>query len=322
MDVSRKPESQHHFVDNVSSEVKGTEVLSCYKQGVKLFNFRRFGSTKVIFNMALLILLMSFLGYKATQTERSANQSQQYIEQPEINDIYFLDFRLMSDALRPKEKYRLAKIVDITGDIITFRYGNMFYVNQQAAIDGIRYGQLRYQKYLEPKRYDVSTKDVQALWQSGAIYMVKRPVNNELFGNYVSADSANFPSASDHVYIPGKREHIAAQSLMKALYNEQSLSQAIILLNQSVELGYAPAQVSLAEAYLVQGPNAFYEKDLVKALFWFKQAALQSHKPGVLKYVIVCKQVPSCNVVDFYDELLAAGVNLKVRKHQFSLSTL
>lgn len=43
-----------------------------------------------------------------------------------INDIYFLDFRLLSDKLRPKNKYIIAKIFDITEDNVTFLYGNFF----------------------------------------------------------------------------------------------------------------------------------------------------------------------------------------------------
>jgi len=75
-------------------------------------------------------------------------------------------------------------------------------------------------------------------------------------------------------------------------------------------LGYPQGQVSLAELYINE---EFNNKDLSKALYWLKQGALQSHKPAILKYVILCKQQSSCSEYDFYQTLIAAGVNIKVR---------
>ena len=62
------------------------------------------------------------------------------------------------------------------------------------------------------------------------------------------------------------------------------------------------------------------EIDLNKALYWLKLASLQSSKPAILKYGIICKQVTDCNIYDFYQNLTDAGVNVKVRKLDFELS--
>ncbi|NQY50992.1 MAG: sel1 repeat family protein, partial [Colwellia sp.] len=109
-----------------------------------------------------------------------------YLASPKIDDIYFLDFRVLSDALRPKEKYRLAKVVDITGDTVTLLYGNMFYLRQQTLKDSIHYGQLRYKGYFESKRYDLTLTQLKAMHDSTAIYMIKRPDLNMLYGNYIN----------------------------------------------------------------------------------------------------------------------------------------
>ncbi len=97
---------------------------------------------------------------------------------------------------------------------------------------------------------------------------------------------------------------------MKSIYIENNLGLAFELYQQSAQLGFAKGQVNLAQMYL-NGQHV--EKDLQQALFWFKQAALQSYKPGILKYVIVCKQVASCELATFYQSLISSGVNIKVR---------
>ena len=63
----------------------------------------------------------------------------------------------------------------------------------------------------------------------------------------------------------------------------------------------------------------YVKKDFEQALYWLKQASLQSYKPAILKYGIICKQTKSCNFVDFYQDLTASGVNIKVRKLDFKL---
>lgn len=268
---------------------------------------QRLNHERLLFKLFMVIAVAYFLIDRFNQVEQAEAASFDYIYAPRINDIYFLDFRLFSDALRPTEKYRLAKIVDITGNIVTLQYGNMFYLRQQSLKDSIRYGQLRYRKYFETKRYDFNFEQIKNMWHSKAIYLVKRPILDKLFGNYVSPEKEHF---SSDLFIPGKRENLSASSLLKSNYIENNLSQAFELFQQSAQLGFAKGQVNLAQMYL---NGQYIEKDRQQALFWFKQAALQSYKPGILKYVIVCERVASCDLAAFYQELLNFGVNIKVR---------
>jgi hypothetical protein len=262
----------------------------------------------------VFVTIICFFAHRFNQTELIESESARYVHSPKINDIYFLDFRLLSDALRPNEKYRLAKVVDITGDVVTLQYSNIFYLRQHSLKDSIRYGQLTYRKYFEPKRYDFSVEQIKTMWQSGAIYLVKRPILDKLFGNNVSPEKVH---NSADLFIPGKRENLSASSFLKSNYIENNLHQAFDLFQQSAQLGFAKGQVNLAQMYL-NGQHV--EKDLQQALFWFKQAALQSHKPGILKYVIVCEQVTSCDLAAFYQSLTFAGVNIKVREMKMKLS--
>ncbi|TWX68705.1 sel1 repeat family protein [Colwellia demingiae] len=267
-----------------------------------------------VLKIIVFLTLCFFIYKKSTQSQQENDDSLIYLAMPKVDDIYFLDFRVLSDNLRPNEKYRIAKVVDITGDVVTLLYGNIFYLRQQSLKDSIRYGQLRYKGYFESKRYDLSLTQIKAMHDSSAIYMVKRPDKNMLFGNYINDPKTDL---STNLYIPGKRENLAGLSLLKSDYLENNVEQAFERFSSSAQLGFAQGQVNFAQMYL---NGDYINKDLTQALYWFKQAALQSDKAGVLKYVIVCRQVSSCQEADFYQELLDAGVNIKVRKIDFTLS--
>jgi len=270
--------------------------------------FSGLSSQTVIKSILFAVVALLVLAYHSSTAEQEDISSLEYIKAPHVDDIYFLDFRVLSDNLRPKEKYRLAKVVDITGEVISLQYGDFFYVRQQGLKDSIRYGQLRYRKYFQPKRYDYPLTQLQNMWDSGAVFMVKRPVLGLLYGNYVSTQQQQV--AATH-YIPGKRKNASASAFLKSNHLEDNLAQAFSLFEQSAQLGFAPGQVNLALMYL---NGQYVDKNLKQALFWFNQAALQSYKPAILKYGIVCQQVSDCHLADFYQTLLESGVNIKVRE--------
>lgn len=275
---------------------------------------RQYFTVANVLKIIIFLLLCLFIYKKSTQSKQENDDSLLYLANPKVDDIYFLDFRILSDNLRPNEKYRIAKVVDITGDVVTLLYGNIFYLRQQALKDSIRYGQLRYKDYFESKRYDLTLTQLKTMHDTSAIYMVKRPDNNMLFGNYVNNPETEL---STNLYIPGKRENLAGLSLLKSDYLENNLQQAFERFSASAQLGFAPGQVNLGQMYL---NGEYIDKDLNQALYWFNQAALQSDKSGVLKYVIVCRQVEYCQEADFFQALFDAGVNIKVREVDFTLS--
>jgi hypothetical protein len=292
-------------MDNIKAAIKTR------KTALKLSSYFTVANVlKIIFLLSLCLLIYN----KSSQSQQEDNNSLAYLTSPKVDDIYFLDFRLLSESLRPNEKYRIAKVVDITGDVVTLLYGNVFYLRQQAMKDSIRYGQLRYKGYFESKRYDLKLSQLKSMHDSTAIYMIKRPDKNMLYGNYINDPE---PKVSSTFYVPGKRENFAGLSFKKSSYLENNLQQAFERFSRSAQLGFTQGQVNLAEMYL-NGESI--DKDLGQAMYWFKQAALQSDKAGVLKYVIVCRQVSYCQEGDFYQELTDAGVNIKVRKVGFKLN--
>lgn len=277
---------------------------------VKLLNLKKFlftGWFPLIFKIfaAIFILFYSLYALKAVQKDTQLTMS--YLTEPKVGDVYFLDYRLMAREVRPTQRFRLAKLVDITGDILTLEYGSLYYMNHNAIEQAIHYGQLRYNQYFESKRYDFKQQKIISMYEQGAIYMVQRPKHNKLYGNYVSAD---IHQQVNQLYIPGKTENNKGEEFLKAKGIENSDELAFANFNVSAELNYPKGQVNLAEMYI---NGTFVEKNLDSALYWLMQASLQSHKPAILKYVIICQQVKHCNEIAFYEALQDSGVSIKVR---------
>ncbi|WP_426358626.1 tetratricopeptide repeat protein [Pseudocolwellia sp. HL-MZ19] len=262
--------------------------------------------------VVLFVLYTAFIEYFDYKHE--ADNSLAIISEPKINDIYFMDFRVIKEDLRPHEKYRIAKVADITGDIITLVYGSFYYQRKHATLNAISYGQLTFKDYFEGKRYDFPHNKVKNLFESGAIYLANRPVQNKLYGNLVVPREEHYRS---NRLTYGKQENIKGEAFFNDSFNEMGLEKAFGFFQQSAELGFVKGQINLAQMYI---DGEFVNKDFNKALHWLKQASLQSSKSAILKYGIICKQVEACNAGDFYQELNESGVNIKVRKLDFELS--
>jgi len=237
-------------------------------------------------------------------------QTEAYISEPKLNDLYYIDFRLIKSNLRPTEKFRMAKVADITGDVVTLKYSSYFYPQRHELGETIRYAQLRFEKFFQEKRHNFSITQLQTMIESGAIFLARRPEGNMLDGNLVVPDAA---FASNAVFMPGKKENFAGLEYLKRVNEGNNAQLAFNKFKESAELGFAQGQVNLAQLYLNNDvvEKGVIEKDLIESLAWFKKGALQAYEPAVLKYGIVCQQVESCTVADFYQELVKAGVNIE-----------
>lgn len=294
-----KNETSPFILDNIST-----------KKPVNPFNLKQFlltGWFPLILKIFAAIFIMFYSLYALKAVQKDTQLTMSYLTEPKVGDVYFLDYRLMVKEIRPTQRFRLAKLVDITGDILTLEYGSLYYMNHNAIEQSIHYGQLRYNKYFESKRYDFKQQKIISMYEQGAIYMVQRPHQNKLYGNYVSAD---IHQQVNQLYIPGKTENNKGVEYLKAKGIENNHELAFANFSTSAELNYPPGQQNLAEMYI---NGWFVEENLESALFWLKQASLQSHKPAILKYVIVCQQVKHCDEIGFYEELQNSGVSIKVR---------
>jgi hypothetical protein len=278
--------------------------------GLAFFNKLRLLST---FTGSIIIVLL--LSYYFSEEQQKYRQSQTYIETPKINDFYYLDYRKVAGDRRPHHKYRIAKIVDITGGTVSLTYGNYFYPLQNSLNDGVRFGHTRNFDYFEKKRQNFSYTELKTLFEQGFIYRIVRPEFSMIGGNKAVYMIDGFAVANPTIakeewhYIPGKRQNTQGEAFLKAHYIDDRFEQAFILLKQSAELGYAPGQTNLAELYLsgIEG-----NRDVETAAHWLLQAALQGYQPAIEKYRVICQLEERCEIEDFYRALNAAGATYQI----------
>ena len=246
--------------------------------------------TKLISLVALVATAIT--GGLFYQNLQQSEQTNAIVAAPQLNDLYYVDFRVIKDNLRPAEKYRMAKVKDITGDVVTINFSSYFYLKEHELNEAIRYAQLRFEKFFQEKRHNYTISELESMIASGAIVLARRPEGNMLDGNVVVPDS-HFESSS--VFIPGKKENLTGLEYMKFAKDADKAALAFSKFEDSADLGFAKGQVNLAQMYL---NGMAVEKDLHEALSLFKEASLQAHEPAILKYAIVCQQVESCTVTE------------------------
>ena len=255
---------------------------------------------------AIFIVISLFVSvYWYYNDQASTKNSQYIIAHPKIDDVYYLDFRKFSDDLRPKEKYRFAKVIDITGDVVTLFFGNLYYPNEKSMVDGIRWGHLRFYDYFSSFRHNYSLQELKKLLAEQAIFKVERPFLGKLHSNYVNPTPKKISTNTQ--YIAGKQENIKGESFLRASNITNHLQTAFEWFTRSAQLNYPQGQINLAEMYL---DTRLEKQDFKQALYWLEQASLQSNKAAINKYVIVCEKVNTCNINRFYQSLINAGVNI------------
>jgi len=153
---------------------------------------------KLSFSLSKLILLIGLLviiywGYeKYTSIKTEQAETSVFILTPQTNDIYFLDLKLFTvklgkDRRETRHKYQLAKVVRITGENVVIVYGSVLYQWQNTAVNSIKFGELSNSDYFELTPDYIPFNKLQEMQSNGAIYLVKRPIGNKIYGNFVSS---------------------------------------------------------------------------------------------------------------------------------------
>lgn len=292
-----------HIVEPHSIESKLKQSLMKSAFTIYQFIFRFIG--------ILLIAYALLNWWQSSQLQQK--QIAHIVSYPQINDFFLIDYRKLSDDLRPNEKYRIAKVIDITGDTVSLVYGNFFYAYQSSFEDAISRGQTRAFSYFSKNSTHYTFAEFKDLLKQEAIVTAARPEGNFLFGNLVINDTGYRVSAT---YNPGEREYASGLAFEQASYLQNYKLKAFEKFQKSAELGFALGQIKLAEYYLVGDVVA---SDLHSALYWLELAAMQSYKRAIKKYTIVCQQTKGCDEGQFYQRLINSGVNLTVNKSGFKL---
>jgi hypothetical protein len=114
------------------------------------------------------------------------SQTETLISSPKVNDIYFLNMRLLSGKSEPKHKYRLAKVVSISSNHLAIVYGSVSYQWQNAVINSIKYDDVNNYDYFKVIPEFFTFNQMKEMREKGAIYLVKRPIRNKLYGSIVN----------------------------------------------------------------------------------------------------------------------------------------
>jgi len=263
------------------------------------------------------IIIMLLLSYYFSEEQKKYRQSQVYINAPKVNDFYYLDYRNTAGDRRQHHKYRVAKIVDITGGIISFSFGNYFYPLKKSLKDAVLFGQSTNFDYFEKQRQNYSSVELNSLFEQGFIYRVVRPEFNYIGQNravyMIDGQAVTNPTVAKEkwFFIPGKRENAQGLAILEAAHIENRYDKALERLKRSAELGYAPGQTNLAELYLTFNGSE-EARDVQTAAYWLFQAALQGYQPAVEKYRVICELEQACQIEDFYQALNEAGTNINM----------
>jgi hypothetical protein len=71
---------------------------------------------------------------------------------------------------------------------VTIVYGSFFYQWQYAVVNSIQYGDLSNSDYFTLIPDYFSFSKIKEMKSNGVIYLVKRPIRNKIYGNFVSPE--------------------------------------------------------------------------------------------------------------------------------------
>lgn len=138
--------------------------------------------------LALLVclLVITYFGYSRFEEHKVEQvEASTFIKKPQVSDIYFLDMGIFEGKIEGKSKYRLAKVIRLTDDNLAIVYGKFSYQWQYSVKNSIQYGDLSNDDYFMPLPDYIPLNKVEEMRASRAIYLVKRPIRNQLYGNFV-----------------------------------------------------------------------------------------------------------------------------------------
>lgn len=142
---------------------------------------------KLVFVICLLVLIyFAYQRYEQHAIEQS--ESEALVLAPQVNDIYFLDMRRIQSNLSPNNKYKLAKVIRVGEDNLAVVYGNIFYQWQTAVVNSIEHGDLSNSDYFGSIPDYIPLNKIKEMQSNDTIYLIKRPVQNMLYGNFISPE--------------------------------------------------------------------------------------------------------------------------------------
>lgn len=139
--------------------------------------------------LLVFLLVMMYFGYgRYIFHNTEQEETSTFIATPQLNDIYFLDLKILGEIDEPKNKYKLAKVVRVSDEYLAIVYGKFFYQWQSAVKNSIEYGDLSNKNYFTLMPDYIPLSKIHEMRSNKGIYLVKRPKQNKLYGNRITPE--------------------------------------------------------------------------------------------------------------------------------------
>ena len=123
--------------------------------------------------IVIIFLIILYFAYNEFQ-HRSRMQ---LIDEPRINDFYFVDYNLIEPSSDNWFRYIPLKVSSINGELITFKIGNLAYSEKVAIFEHVEFDMAIKNFYFKKEDLEVSYQELSNWTDDGIIYDIARPRN-------------------------------------------------------------------------------------------------------------------------------------------------
>ncbi|BFT31570.1 hypothetical protein D210916BOD24_27460 [Alteromonas sp. D210916BOD_24] len=107
-----------------------------------------------------------------------SNEKERVLTNPKKNDFFYIDYRAIDPSSDARFRYVPMKVLDIDGDIFTFKVGNIAHTTQVSPGQHAKFDKaLLLRNYYRVDNLVLNRVQVNELVSNGAIYDARRPRN-------------------------------------------------------------------------------------------------------------------------------------------------
>ena len=254
--------------------------------------FKLYALVPMYTGVIMILLALSYWQYDKYQDNLL---SKEYIENPKVNDFYYINQTSINDKIPPNKKYVLGKVVSLTPNTVSLVFSRFLFENESSLASDIRGAKVIDAKYFNKKHHVFTREQLINFYQNDTVLLVLRPKNLKLFGTIVLTTNIGVNRK-----VEGYRENRIGLSFMLDADNKESLEDAERFFLESANKGYVQGQLNLARLYLDSNK-------INQALEWSKIAALKGYDLAIEFYTQHCSLSEDCDVAAFNAELIEVG---------------
>lgn len=129
-----------------------------------------------IAHFEIVVLILCVIGYQYFEFQRS-QQASLIVQDPQHNDFFFVDYFALDKSSDPKHRFIPLKVVDVKGDSVTFKIGNIAHSTAVSPRDHMKFDQAMQGNFYRQGTLTYNKNRLLNLFKSGVIYDAKRPKN-------------------------------------------------------------------------------------------------------------------------------------------------